>query len=149
MSIYPRTTIAQRVNFVVQEKLKKIKDIAINNIAPESEELMRENIQNIVYGYPEGEYERTFDLLNSVTSEVKDIENGIMISIYPDTDEIIPRGFGQHRSWVKPFDDQSEHIPHWVAEGTDRGLAPMPERDFGSATADKVNVIVKKYLKGV
>lgn len=121
----------------------KVTDICIK--------VAQENIWKNVYEKYEPDpnhYDRTFELLNSVT--VGNLSIGTKYAtfeIYMDTDKIEPHirtgrqvnaegdKYGGWNSHADVFDlDMSEYIPMWIEEGTSGGLHPREGAHYMEAT---------------
>lgn len=134
--------------------LKQIKDTAKNEVADAGRKQMRLSIDKKVYQNPKevadgtglGQsfpqmYERTYELMDSVSSTHLDSSyggmQGIQIDVFNDTDKInpyrdkAPKNWNQHASQLKKlnYKDVSEFIPLWTAYGHG-GIFHMPERDY-------------------
>ena len=120
--------------FSNKEQLKKyLEKIAIDGLrycAGRAEIMLKRLLKKRLYdAYDQSMYDRTYELLNSIShSEViKENNNSYYVEIYYDTDEIrsYPRKedglfsykWGQHTSF--DGEDTSEWIPLWIEEGTD------------------------------
>lgn len=119
-------------NFSNSNQLKRYMDKVIREgleyCAWRAERMLRKLLEERLYDFYDPKmYERTYELLNSIThSEVIPVGNGVYyVEIYYDTDKIrsYPRKsngltykWGQHTSFSG--EDVSDWIPLWIEKGT-------------------------------
>lgn len=114
-----------------------------------------------VYFYPAYEYDRTFDLINSITiGDVKEEDGGISCSVYFDSDKIIPtqsdNKWQQHRSVfnydedIKYSESISDMIPYYLEYGTQSPIYSHPAHGFMEATIRSLNKgLFKREIKKI
>jgi len=115
---------AHLVDTITKAITEKIFNICAN--------VVRKNIEDKVYKayVPHGDfpYQRTFELLNSVSVGNLKIRNkSVSFDVYMDTSKIHPypqkiggRGWNAHADVY--FNDVSDFIPLWIEEGTEGSL---------------------------
>lgn len=107
----------------VNRYLEKQAKIGLEYCAYRAETKLKELLKKRVYEFEPEIYERTFELLNSISkSEVIKVHNSYYVEIYYDTDKIrsYPRDYplwGQHTDFSG--NDVSYWIPKFIEEGTD------------------------------
>ena len=128
--------------------------------AGRTEMMLRRLLEERLYDFEPVMYERTYELLNSITqSEVVKLSNGTYyVEIYYDTDKIraYPREndglsykWGQHTSF--DGEDVSEFIPLWIEKGTNNPYYSHKGTDSMEDTKkwieQEYNRLFKIYLK--
>lgn len=126
------TTRRHKTVSSLQNQLKRdIVESIQNEVTNVAIETVQDNLRKSVYDVyaPQGEYayDRTFELLNSVTvGNVKIGNKNVYFDIFMDTEKIgsyvkeSNAEWNQHAS-VDPM-DVSEYIPLWIEEGTSGSL---------------------------
>lgn len=133
------------IDSVLRLKLKQLEkdlhDISVEKVAPLMDMDMRKAVMDSVYSTPESiYYNRTFGLLNSVTTDVIKSGDGLTISVFNDPSLMDD----PHSSWVSATDER-KNIPMWIARGH-KGIVHYTPSNYDILTYQNL-VSEKKYLK--
>ena len=121
---------------------------AVHSVAADDmkKAVVRETKQQIdkeVYSFKANEYERTYELRESVTGEVNIIPSGVELEVYHDTSKIIPRteGFWTQHSSLVDHSSQNDLLPLWIVEGTENSpYYNHSPRDYISSTKRSLRI---------
>jgi len=104
------------------------------------EDTLRKYLYERLYSYSPKVYERTYELMNSITrSKAIKTANGYEIEVYFDTDKIHGNSLtGQHYEYGK---DISEYIPWMAEDGVIQPLTSNHRGGFVEATIEELGSI--------
>ncbi len=128
----------------MNEKIVKI----LNEIAQGVKEELYDKVKERLYdAWTPSQYERTEELLNSISKTEVYQENGFYcVKIFYDTDKIFPHTvegkWGQHVDFSG--NDTSEYVVLWIEEGTTDN--PFPRKGI-NAMSDEKKWIEENYNK--
>ena len=133
------------LNTIDQKYRRTVRDTLINIVSVEIERLLKENINKTVYSLPQGSYQRTYAMLNSIASSIiLDTVDTITIEIgtTPETmGSLYPSVLNADRT------DNREYITEWLNNGTSGSPYYNHNRwDFIGLTQDNVEKIVHSAL---
>mgnify|MGYP001141190165 CR=1 FL=1 len=126
---------------------------AADTVGEVGEQQLKNSIDDIVYKHPVHpyEYERTYELRESVEYDSLPISKGIQVEIYHNLHQIYPHDapenskWGQHQSF--DGEDVSIYIPEWTVGGHG-GAYTMPPRDYFTDAEEKLkNGLIEKAIK--
>lgn len=107
---YLNSTIKPRIKYSLQQSAEDV------------EQMVRDYLMETLYSTSPSEYERTYELVNSVThTNVEQVGDVFYVKIYYDTDKIKPHilehKWNQHATFWGV--DMSEYLPLWIEKGTE------------------------------
>jgi len=136
------------INKLIKKFDSDIQDISYSDLKPMVEKELEISVVKNVYGRPEGDYDRTGAMYQSVTGYARKSANGLSIYAEMDLENTSPR----HTSWVNGDTSYNgtkidKHLDYWTEYGTTGGLAPIDGTLMFAEAQYSINNKAKKVIK--
>jgi hypothetical protein len=140
------------IDKIIEQKIKKLNEdlekISYLDLKPYVENELKKSVVKNIYGRPEGDYDRTGMMYDSITGFARKSNEGLEIYAIMDMENTKPR----HTSWVSGTESNKgteidKHLAYWSEYGTDYGLAPIEGTLMFAEAQEFINKKATKLLK--
>lgn len=140
------------IDRIIEQKIKQLnrdlEEIAYKDAKPMVEKELEISVVKNVYGRPEGEYDRTGAMYDSITGYARKSANGLDIYAEMDMEATSPR----HTSWINGDTSYNgteidKHLDYWTEYGTTGGLAPIEGTLMFAEAQYSINKKAKRLIK--
>ena len=140
--------IDRLVNSLFKKFDKDLQDVSYETLKPMVEKELEISVVKNVYGRPEGEYDRTGAMYDSITGYARKSANGLDIYAEMDLENTSPR----HTSWINGDTSYNgteidRHLDYWTEYGTTGGLAPIEGTLMFAEAQYAINKKAKRLIK--